>query len=461
MRELYARGKRALAKGADALESKLDAVERHTAVRAAIFFCVLALIGGTMYLLNVHTPLNVDDYDFMYSWATGDFLSGVADVIRSQRVYYSAWGGRSINHANLQLMMYLGKDVYNVVNTAVYLLLLLEIYAIARLNKPEGRFDWLLLTVSHLALFTMIPFFGFICLWATGACNYLWGTVLALMPILLLRSVREGGWFAKNRVLGVLCVPLGLIAGWTNENTSLAVIAMVLAALAVDALEGRRIPKRLIGMVIAQCVGAVIMLVAPGNGTRADTLETGSLIVELVKRFVLVTGYGASYVGALFAAVLVLMYALRGKGARISHACLLLFGALAAAYAMLGSPVLSERTFTGAFVMVLAAGMLLLAELPRLVRGIGAARLVILPALMVVMVYTGYHAIKDVKAYETEWNAVVDTIETAVASGQEEVVVPSVKSHSRFTVDTLIEKDPTLWPNKTMEKYYGIRIVGQ
>lgn len=461
MKELYARGKRAIAKGAGALENRLDAVERHAAVRAAIFFCVLALIGGTMYLLNVHTPLNVDDYDFMYSWATGDFLSGVADVIRSQRVYYNIWGGRSINHANLQLMMYLGKDVFNVVNTAVYLLLLLEIYAIARLNKPEGRFDWLLLVGAHLALFTMIPFFGFICLWMTGACNYLWGTALALIPILLLRSVREDGWFAKNRVLGALCVPLGLIAGWTNENTSLAVIAIVLVALAMDALEGRRVPKRLIAMLMAQCVGAAIMLLAPGNGARANTLETGSILVELVKRFVLVTGYGASYVGALFAVVLVLMYAMRGKDARIGHACLLLFGALTAAYAMLGSPVLSERTFTGAFVMVLTAGLLLLAELPRLVRGIGAARLVILPALMVVMIYTGYHAIKDVKAYETEWNAVVDTIETAVAGGQEEVVVPSVKSYSRFTVDTLIEKDPTLWPNSTMEKYYGIRIIGQ
>lgn len=459
VRDLYARIKRTLPGFLDRCEEKLTALERHTLVRGTVFFAVLLMIGGLMYLLNLHTPFNVDDYDFMYSWATGDFISGVADVIRSQIVYYFRWGGRSINHANLQLMMYLGKDVYNIVNTFMYLLLLLEIYYIAR---PKGaNWNWILLIAAHLVIFTMVPFFGMVCLWATGACNYLWGTVLALLPLLLLRSVREGGWFSKNRFSAALCLPVGFIAGWTNENTTCGIIALVFAALAIDALEGRRIHKRLWAMWLAQCVGAVIMLVAPGNGVRAATIGSDSLIIEMIMRVANVTAYGASYLGVLFAVTVLLAAGLRGKKARIGYAFLLLFGALIASYAMIGSPVLSDRTFTSSIALMIAAMSVLLSDLLDRMRGSGAAKLLVLPALLMVMAYTGYHAVKDVRAYEAEWQAVVDTIEEAVAAGEPEVVVPSVYSHSRFTVDTLIMEDPTLWPNSTMEKYYGIRIIGR
>ena len=40
-----------------------------------------------------------------------------------------------------------------------------------------------------------VPFFGTVFLWLDGACNYLWGTALALTPLLILKSEREGGFF--------------------------------------------------------------------------------------------------------------------------------------------------------------------------------------------------------------------------------------------------------------------------
>ena len=42
----------------------LAGMEEKTAFRACVFAAILVLMAATMFLLNVHTPLQMDDYDF-------------------------------------------------------------------------------------------------------------------------------------------------------------------------------------------------------------------------------------------------------------------------------------------------------------------------------------------------------------------------------------------------------------
>ena len=148
----------------------LAGMEEKTAFRACVFAAILVLMAATMFLLNVHTPLQMDDYDYSFSWSTGKPLAGVADVLASQAAHYRLWGGRSVVHTLAQLFLYWGKGVFNIANTAAYMLLVLELYTLA---KPKGRrFCWTVLLVIHAALFTLVPFFGTVFLWLDGACNY-------------------------------------------------------------------------------------------------------------------------------------------------------------------------------------------------------------------------------------------------------------------------------------------------
>ena len=80
---------------------------------------LLAVIGVTMFLLNAHTPLMMDDYDYSFSWSTGERLSGVSDILASQAVHYRIWGGRSVVHFLAQLFLYLGKPVFNAANALI------------------------------------------------------------------------------------------------------------------------------------------------------------------------------------------------------------------------------------------------------------------------------------------------------------------------------------------------------
>ena len=114
----------------------LAGMEEKTAFRACVFAAILVLMAATMFLLNVHTPLQMDDYDYSFSWSTGKPLAGVADVLASQAAHYRLWGGRSVVHTLAQLFLYWGKGVFNIANTAAYMLLVLELYALTRAGGP-------------------------------------------------------------------------------------------------------------------------------------------------------------------------------------------------------------------------------------------------------------------------------------------------------------------------------------
>lgn len=447
----------ALAERIRLLLEKLEGDER---VRRGIFLGLLALIGAVMLLLNAHTPLQMDDYDYSFSWSTGERIAGLTDVIASQAAHYSLWGGRSIVHALAQIFLAMDKRVFNIANTAMYLLFLLEMYTLAR---PKGRrFCWPLLLGAHMALFSGVPFFGTVFLWLTGSCNYLWGTALALTPLLVLKSGQEGGFFARKGC-GWLALPVCFAAGWTNENTACGVLAIVLLILVGLRMQQKRVPAWQWAALCAQGLGVLVMLAAPGNYARASSYEYGSMLFELLRRFAAATAYGVVYVGALLVAALLAGALGRALGVkmRAGRALLLLLCGALMAYAMVASPVFSDRSWTGVIAAALCAVLLLAGDIDEQVRALDAAKLLALPVLALLVAYGGYQALGEVKAHEDAWQAQTAAIEEAAARGMESVSVSGVESHSRFTMDILVETDAAAWPNSTLSKAFGISVNGR
>ena len=448
-----------LERAAGAMRGCTERLESRESVRRAIFLLLLVMIGGVMLLLNAHTPLMMDDYDYSFSWSTGERIAGVSDVVASQAAHYRMWGGRSVVHAVAQLFLSMDKRVFNVANTLMYLLLLLELYALAR--PKNRRWCWPLLLVAHGALFLGVPFFGTVFLWLTGACNYLWGTALALTPLLVLRSGTEGGLLSRG-YRWLLALPVCFLAGWTNENTACGVLALVLIVLAGLRLQNRRVPAWLWAAALAQALGAAVMLLAPGNFARAYVYGYGNLLVEMLRRVIVVAAYTVVYAGALLAAWL-LAYGLGqtlGVRMRAGRSLLLLLGALLTAGALIASPVASDRSWTGVIALALCALMTLCGDIDGQIRGMDAARLAALPLLCALLLTGGYHALSDVTAHEAAWTAQRSRIEEAAASGQESVAVESVASHSRFTMDIALSQDAADWPNATLARVFGVRVNG-
>ena len=451
------RTERVLNRAVSSFEQMLNRAEKNIWIRRGLLSTTVLLALVSVYLLNVHMPLILDDFDFMISWATGEMLSGIGDVFRSQLVHYQIWGGRLL-HVFTQSFLYLGKDVFNVVNTVMFMLLLLEVYGIA---KVKDRCCWWVFAVTYIALMTMIPFFGTVFLWLTGACIYLWGTVFALMPLLIERSVREGGFFSKGKISAILCFSLGMLAGWTNENMTCGMIAVIFLLNVLAYVQNRKISGRLMVMWVGQCIGAVLLLFAPGNALRASAYAYDSMIVELIRRFAITTVYGVIYLGVLFSAVIISGMGFRGNVKRLGYALVLAFGALIAVYAMVGSPELSDRTYTGPFVLMLSSLLVILADADEQGRKLGAAKLIVFPLFLIVSGYIGYHAVQDVSSFESAWKGRVAVIETAKEENRDQVEIEALYSNSRFTMDVVHAPQASQWPNTSISKVYGIDVIGK
>ena len=422
----------------------------------------LAAIGCLMLLLNVHTPLMMDDYDYSFSWATGGRIAGVTDILASQWAHYAMWGGRSVTHFLAQLFLYLGKPVFNIANTLMYLGLLLEISLLGG-RKGEG-IDWRAPLAAHGLLFFLVPFFGVVFLWLDGACNYLWGTALALVPLLIAKSEREGGFFAADGKRGLFALPLCLIAGWTNENTACGVLAVTILLIVYDFLTKRRIRRWRIAAAAAQTAGVTLLLLAPGNFARSSGEATRGLIAELLYRFAVISYCLLRYAGVL--ALLIFALLLVCRKMRImpdaKWLCVLGLGAFLSAYALMGSPQISDRTFTGVLALMIAFFLSLAGSLHgRLCRrSRGSAAAVCLIAAAVLLAGSA-NAVRSVCAHEAAWLEQVRKIEAAAAAGEESVTVSSVPSASPYTMSIVLQKEADAWPNSTLSKYFGISICGE
>ena len=419
---------------------------------------LLALIGAGMYLLNVHTPLMMDDYDYSFSWSTGERLAGVSDILASQAVHYQMWGGRSVVHFLAQLFLYLGKPVFNAANALMYLLLLLEIAYLG--GKRDARWDWRLVLIAHVLLFFATPFFGVVFLWLDGACNYLWGTALALLPLLIARSEREGGRFDTDGVRGWLALPLCFLAGWTNENTACGVLAACFLLMIWDAWRGRKVRAWRIAAFAVQALGVAVLLLAPGNFARASESSGRGMAMELIYRAAIVSYCALRYAGIPALAALALFAAACRSKKQMDTLwfAVLCVCAFLSAYALVGSPQISDRSFTGVLALAVAALLSVCADMMHKPGNRDAA--IGLALALLAAAGMGF-ALSDVWAHEAAWRAQEEKILSAAGQGETQVSIASVPSDSRYTMSIALAQDAAQWPNSTLSRYYGIEISGQ
>ena len=110
------------------------------------------------------------------------------------------------------------KAVFNLCNSLAFVSLGLLLEECAAKLYPSLRKTTLSLSAIFLGLWWFLPEFGKTILWASGSGNYLWTSLFYLSFIyvfLLLHS----------KAASFLLLPLGFLAGATNENVAPAIIA--------------------------------------------------------------------------------------------------------------------------------------------------------------------------------------------------------------------------------------------
>lgn len=462
----------------------------------ANLFLLLLLVSFLLILVyNVFTPMLSDDFTY---GAQVKEASNWFDLVRQEADQYMHWTGRSVVHMILRTFLFLPGPVFKVCNSLAFIALSLLIYA-----QIDGRRKWdvLVFAMIQLSLWLFTVDFKQSILWETGACNYLWGTMIILAFMTASRavyrraeaaSVSTGNSSAGDRTgcgghssgpkmaltaLGLLL--LGIIAGWCNENTSGGALLYVLYLLAAYLAAHKKVHPVLAAGTVGTCIGLFMMVHAPGNYERmAYKSELHSGLYGLFSRFEKITESVQEYFLVLLilymAACVIVWLQNRHKSYRERLIILkrpLLFGFLflATSYALILTVQAQTRALFGAGIFLIIGTLQAVVTALRgekeadssiMVRSTVYAGVL---GLGLYMAFTYIACGADNARIFRDVQERISYIEQQKAAGEDDITVAQVHTdfYNRYSAiqEMELQEDPGFWTNVGYEQYYGVKKI--
>jgi hypothetical protein len=237
-----------------------------------------------------------DDYVYSFIWQghseyeplteNAVRVSSFLDIFISQWSHYFTWSGRVVSHVIAQFFLWMGKEVFNLFNAFISVLLVLEIYWCANRGIVTYRLDAKKLICIFFMLWAFTAGFSPVFFWLSGACNYLWPA--ALLLAFLLPYIRKYYFYEEknhNEKFKLAMFFLGILSGWTNENSICWIILVLLVFIYLNrSKEG--LESWMFTGLAGLAIGYLLLMLAPGNIARlnAEVSTTESLFApETVK----------------------------------------------------------------------------------------------------------------------------------------------------------------------------------
>lgn len=432
---------------------------------------VLLVVGVLFYAMNCYTPLFADDYSYSFSFATGERIGSVADIIESQIAHYRNTNGRFVTHFFAQLFLLMGKPVFNCINVVVFLLLGVLICfhakgAFARIAASD-------LIIAYAILFLSVPAFGQSFLWLDGSATYSLGIVIAFAYLIPFRRMIEQvhlGTYVQGSALTqaikfLYTFVLGILAGNVSENVGAALIIFIL--LCEIYVKYHKIKLQLWMLGLGNMIGTILAVASPGTQSRLNGAG-GLSVLGTVKNSVFIGANFLEYLQlplCIFVALLIAYLVSRkntpAKEGWEYHAILAVYivSMFAAAFSMILSPQFPSRAWS--IVSAIAAVVVVrsLATFAIAIPGVWRIRIVLATMLIVLAAGAYVNGIVRIRAMYDFHQTRIEAIETAVLNGEKSVEVSAIASDSTYSVfDPIgdLNWDSSAWPNADIARYYGI-----
>lgn len=437
---------------------------------------ITLFIALLFFVLNHFTHYVGDDYYYMYSFSTGERIENFSQIIDSQIAHYSSTNGRCITHTLAHLFLMLDEGAFDVLNVLGFILFLYVIYF--HTGGTFQNFSLARFSVIAMLLFLAHPAFGESFLWTTGAANYLYGALIFLCALIPYRrqaitaAAARGLW--REILLALAGLLAGFIAGWTNENTSVAMIVMMVCYIAYYKLCSIKLRVWHITELMGAVAGCVVMLTAPANANRLSNFESAG-IVMWIKRLVWYTCDVFDY----FHLVLILFVALLGIYAYQKRAWLkkwnrenalvlvrdsgvvlvYLIGFLASVYSMIVVPYFPERAWTGPLALLLIAVLSLWEMVDGSELRLWLGKALTVGFLLVFCGTTYMDAYVELHSNSAAYLARESKVEQTLAAGENTIELTGICGSGTYSIYGSYEDiayDSTDWRNYGIARYYGL-----
>lgn len=419
---------------------------------------ILVSIFIMMLVLNLLTPLLADDYSYSLNLDKTK-INSLMDVVNYQWWHYFNWGGRTLAHTIAQIFLLFPKIVFSIANPFIYIALIYLMYLHIRGDREDKP---LFLLLIHLGLWFILPVFGQTCLWLIGSCNYLWTTVLILWFLWIYRKNKQDSSIIK--LIGIFL--LGVLAGWTNENTSAGLLVILLSYIIMSKIWNKKekISKLRIVAFLGALIGFAFMILAPGNFTRATEVQDNTFILfKIIKRAVEMTITAKNYLLPLIILIVIAMSIKVYYKKKIENdSYVYIIGSGATIYSMVLSPVFPERSWTGVIVFLLIASGILLYDLDKLNK-IYKYIIVDFCIVLSVMYISEYISTGiDINNLRNTWEYREQYIEEQKAKENTKIeLAPYYTQNSHnptYGLADIIE-DKDTWPNNDLADYFNVKSI--
>lgn len=343
--------------------------------RMLIATCVLlALSLPVMFVTHREVFFQMDDIWYSTRLYDDTPISSFSDIVTGQIWHFNNWGGRSMSHGILQLTLWAGELAADIMNVVMTLILAGVICLVAEQRKLPAFFGAMAMFLGLNANWKMSMF------WQSGAANYLYITVFILLfAFCYLRELPENGSTAdgsgslepvSKRLPGITLwiLPLGVLAGWSNENMGPTMWVLSLIVILLTLREKRKVRLWMILGNLACLFGSVMVIAAPGNFVRyAEGNDEKGLLWKIYLRSYSECRAFLEYLfPVLLLLSLVLILAKSVQGVRIGRRNgLLMLGALLSWGAMFLSPHYPDRAAFGTMTLVICVVVSLIGKIVR------------------------------------------------------------------------------------------------
>lgn len=419
------------------------------AVWASLFFIIL--------FCNILTDYCVDDFTYFFSLATKERITSFFQIFPSLMAHAEKMNGRLTAHFFTHLFLLLPKIVFDIANTAAFLLQIVFVIKIGQ--KARKRNIWLPIFVFFL-LWLFEPAFGQVNFWLDGACNYLWSSTAALLFLFPFAMHYLRGDVIKKRPLQILFVIFGLPFGNFMENSSATAITLAITLMILSALNEKKMPRmEEISSVIFAFLGYLCMIFAPAEIENKTNLPSLSVLRErLSELLVRLSDFAILFI--LIAVLFLLSWRQKTDKKIFIFALLMTFGGLFSHFLLLFAPYYPDRC--GAFTVVLLtcaattlAGNLLVTKM----------RPVIIGVILIILCFGIYHlavGVQDVYKTSRQMEKNIEILETAAEADITDVTLPIIAPNTRYSAIhglRYLSDNPNEWPNRDMARYYGVTSI--
>lgn len=455
------------------LESKYFA---KPSARKNIFTLTIIFFAIAIFIINFLTPLIADDYAWGYINGTQTKIKNLSDILLSMYNFYFNWGGRIGGEFYNQLFTLLGKPIFNIFNTIIYIINTLLIYHICNETK---KIKVSLYIGINLLLWFFVQDYGQVMFWISGACNYLWAITPILIMIVIFRKYSINSKIIKNNVFNTFIIfIIGIFAGWSSENGSAGMLVILTLYLMYYYFNNIKFSKYIISGYIGSLIGYALLIGAPGNFVR-KTVEQSAVNTTIIFRFFMITYFWVSYLFVMFIILSIVFFIGKRyfdlkKNNSIYQAGIFIIASLGAAYCMIASPTSPERTwFCVVVFLIIAIGIIYDKFDFEAVNVDKNTILMLRRSVFAVIIFASCNFI--VMYLDTN----ISTYEIMVQTKQREQYILSEKAKGNLDISTPIishkypllaghdalhglsdiTTDPNHYANKALCKYYGINSI--